>query len=428
MPKLTSASVDKYRPDKNGRREIPDAGCPSLRLVIQVSGHKSWAMRFRRPSGKAAKLTLGPVDISGTETGDPIIGAPLTLIGARRLAVDILRQKAMGKDVVADIAAAKHRRLTEDTKGAANSFAAAARDFIEQHCVRHTKNWKTTARNLGLDPKADFEVVPGGLADRWADRPVTSIDGHDIYTVVDETRRLGVPGRERRSTKPTDGMAKLMLRNLSKMFSWLIQHRQVDKNPCTGIRPEKAKSRDRVLTNQEIIKFWAAAETERLGPLLKLLLLTGCRLNEVAGMCRSELTDDIWNIPGSRTKNKKPHVVPLCQVARDLIPAGDGDRLFSSAPGNTVKRRLDAKMNIPPWVIHDLRRTAVTGMVDLGIRPDVVELCVNHISGTKAGVAGVYNKSELLPERKAALERWASHIEGLVSGKAAKVVPMKKVK
>ena len=68
MPKLTSASVNKCRPDKNGRREIPDAGCPSLRLVIQVSGHKSWAMRFRRPSGKAAKLTLGPVDISGTET------------------------------------------------------------------------------------------------------------------------------------------------------------------------------------------------------------------------------------------------------------------------------------------------------------------------------------------------------------------------
>ena len=430
MPKLTSASVEKYRPDKTGRREIPDAGCPGLRLIIQSSGAKSWAMRFRRPTGKSAKLTLGPVLLGAEHEADPVVGMPLTLPAARRLAVEILRQRALGRDVVADIVSAKYRRQTENAEGAANTFSVAARDFVKQHCVKNTKNWHTTARNLGLDPKSDFDISPGGLADRWADKPVASIDGHDIYAVVDETKRLGIPGRDRRSKKPTEGLARLMLRTLSKMFSWLIQHRRVVSNPCLGIKTDKSKSRDRVLTEAEIVTFWKAAETERLAPLLKLLLLTGCRLNEVAGLRRSELTDDnsIWSLPGSRTKNKRPHIVPLAPLARQIIVgvATDGDRLFSAAPGNSAKRRLDRKMEIPPWVLHDLRRTAVTGMANLGIRPDVIELAVNHASGSRSGVAGTYNRSELLPERRAALERWASHVEGLVSGRPAKVVPMRK--
>jgi hypothetical protein len=77
-----------------------------------------------------------------------------------------------------------------------------------------------------------------------------------------------------------------------------------------------------------------------------------------------------------------------------------------------------------PWRLHDLRRTFVTGLADLGIRPDVIEMAVNHASGLRGGVAGVYNKSELLPQRRAALERWAAHVEGLVAGKASKVVRM----
>jgi len=81
-------------------------------------------------------------------------------------------------------------------------------------------------------------------------------------------------------------------------------------------------------------------------------------------------------------------------------------------------------MKIPAWRIHDLRRSAVTGMAELGIRPDVIELCVNHVSGTRGGIAGVYNRSELLPERRAALERWAVQVQGIVSGKLANVLPM----
>jgi integrase len=424
MPKLTSASVERLRPGKE-RREIPDSGCPSLRLVIQTSGHKSWAMRFRRPSGRSAKLTLGPVDLSSAEQdGDPVIGMPLTLVAARRLAVDILRQRAMGRDVVADIAAAKHRRLTEDAKSAANTFSVAARDFIIEYAVKKTRSSKTTARMIGFDPKADFDIIPGSLADRWRDKPVTSIDGHDLYGVIDEVKRSGIPGWKRRKKGLSEPLARLMRSHLSTMFGWLVEHRRVASNPCASVhKPDGGKARDRVLSDAEIVKFWQAAETEKLAPMLKLLLLTGCRPREVLGMTRSEISDDgVWTIPSERSKNHLPHVVHLPPMAQQLIPAEGFGAYWASA----IKVRLDEAMGIDDWQIRDLRRTFVTGLANLGIRPDVIELAVNHSSGTRGGVAGVYNRSKLLPERKAALERWAAHVIRLVEGRSASVVPMKR--
>jgi integrase len=227
-----------------------------------------------------------------------------------------------------------------------------------------------------------------------------------------------------------------MFATLSKMFSWLVQHRRVEKNPCAGVhRPDTPKSRDRVLTDAEIVKFWSASGAEQFGALLKLLLLTGCRLNEVAGMRRSELSEDLstWTLPGERTKNHRPHVVPLPPMARQLIEtmAEEGRFVFTTtgdspvSVGSKIKKRLDKAMKIPPWRLHDLRRTAATGMAELGIPPHIVEAALNHISGAKAGVAGTYNRAAYAAEKKAALERWASHIMGLVAGRKAKVVPIR---
>ena len=127
-----------------------------------------------------------------------------------------------------------------------------------------------------------------------------------------------------------------------------------------------------------------------------------------------------------------PHKLILPPMALALIPPGLHDLVFTTT-GTTppsawsrAKRRLDAAMlaaardhahdaPITPWRLHDLRRTAVTGMAELGVRPDVIELCVNHVSGSRGGIAGVYNQSELLPERKAALERWSAHVAALIS-------------
>jgi integrase len=150
-------------------------------------------------------------------------------------------------------------------------------------------------------------------------------------------------------------------------------------------------------------------------------------------------------LPGSRTKNGKPHIVVLSPLARELISkvkSPPGELIFfttgvSPVSGwNRAKRRLDALMlaaardergkaaTIAPWVLHDLRRSCVTGMAELGIRPDVIELVVNHVSGSRGGIAGIYNHSELLPERCAALERWSAHLENLTSDRSGNVVDL----
>ncbi|HTA99822.1 MAG TPA: tyrosine-type recombinase/integrase [Bradyrhizobium sp.] len=436
---LTAIAVKSFKSGK-ARREMPDGGCPGLYLVIQTSGQKSWALRFRRPNSKPAKLTLGPLDQSGKEASpQPTIGHPLTLASARALAAELGRQRARGRDVVADHEAAKSRQKFEQETRAQNTFAGAVRDFIEQYARKKTRRWEQQARLLGLRPASNtLEIIPGGLAHRWRDKPTVDIDGHDIHSLIDETRRGGVPGLERRTDEPSEARARVMLACLSKMFNWLLQHRKVEKNPCSGVhRPDPSRARDRVLTDAEIAKFWLATDTigGTFSPLLKLLLLTGSRLNEVAGMTREELSDDglTWNIPGSRTKNNRPHVVPLAPLARDILKSvtADAGLLFTTTGRSPVsgfskiKSRLDNSLSIPPWRLHDLRRTAATGMAGIGVAPHIVEACLNHVSGAKAGVAGTYNRAAYEPEKRAALKRWADHVTGTVSGRTTKVVALR---
>jgi integrase len=345
-------------------------------------------------------------------------------------------------DVVAHHAAAKHRRRAEHQEGAANTFGSLAVRFIDEHARPKTRRWRANARLLGLRYPTDGgepEVIKGGLCERWADRTVGGIDGHDIWAVIDETRRVGVPGLKRRSDDPTDALARVMLASLSSFFGWCLKHRRVELNPCANVhRPDAPRARDRVLTDDEIRKFWGACAEigEPVGQLLKLLLLTGCRRSELAGMRRSELSEDgtTWNIPSSRTKNGRAHVVPLSAAARDIIAslkpiAGAAGFVFTAngrsaiSGWSNLKHRLDAAMGIPAWRLHDLRRTAATGMAGIGIAPHVVEACLNHISGAKAGVAGTYNRAAYAPEKRAALERWTVHVEGLVAGN---VIPLRK--
>ncbi len=445
---LTAPAVQRLRPGKE-RREIPDGGCAGLYLIIQPGGRKGWALRFRRPGGTTAKLTLGPVDLSGKEAAaEPVLGTPLTLAGARRLAAELHHQRAKGRDIVA----AKHREKLEREARGAKTFAAAALDFVEQHAQRRNRRWEEQARLLGVRAADDgvLELISKGLADRWRDRGIDSIDGDDIHGIVDEAREHGVPGLERRANGPTEARAGAMFATLSKMFSWLIAKRRLSQNPCTAVaRPETPEARDRVLINvnavddevakyAETIAFWKAADAERkeFGVLLKILLLCGCRLNEASGMRRSELSDDgaVWTLPGGRTKNGHEHAVFLPPLAREILASVPtlGDLIFTTdgehpvAIGSKIKRRLDAAMQIPPWRIHDLRRTCATGMAEIGIAPHIVEAVLNHISGAKAGVAGTYNRATYPAEKKAALERWAAHVEGLISGRPAKVVPLHK--
>jgi integrase len=435
---LTAAAVAKYRAGKS-RREITD-GTTGLRLVIQPSGAKSWAMRFRRPSGKTAKLTLGTVDDNGGEdAGEPVLGGHMSLAAARRLAAEARRQLALGRDPAAAYLQMKERIRAAAIENGANTFSTAARDFIEQYARKKVRRWKEQARLLGLEP-ADLTLIPKGLAERWRDRPITEIDGHDVHALVDEVRRLGAPGLERRSEGETESRARAMYAVLSVLFRWLLQHRRINPNPCANVhRPAASQARDRVLNDAEIIKFWAATNTvgKPFGPLLKLLLLSGCRLNEIASMMWSELDDDLamLHLPKERTKNRRPFDLPLPPMAREILASVErieGCRFVFSSNGRTpvsgwskLKKRLDSAMGVSNWRVHDLRRTCATGMAGLGIAPHIVEAALNHVSGAKAGVAGTYNRAAYLPEKKAALERWAVHIAGLVEGGPSSVVPLR---
>jgi integrase len=458
---LTAAAIKKFaaNPAKK-RRRIRDLGGQSLYLIIEPSGVKSFEMRFRRPGGRPAKIRLGQYDATDREIeGDPVIGQPLTLAAARALATKLHRERQLGRDVIGEHKAARHRQRAEVKYREASTFGLAVRDYLREYAQKQTRNWRETARLLGLHYDANSKAAQenkDGLAQRWGDKDVRSIDGHDVYSVCDEARRFGVPGVKARNKGLSEARGRALFVALSSLFKWLCKNRRVASNPClNAYQPEPAKARDRHLTSDEIKWFWRACDevdaprvngaTKPFSPLLRLLLLTGSRLNEVARMTRQELGDDgMWRLPGSRTKNGKAHVVPLPPLAHELIASMpvNSDFVFSTngqtpvSGWNRMKRRLDAAMlsiarkergaavKIDKWRLHDLRRTAITGMAELGIRPDVIELTVNHVSGSRGGIAGIYNRSELLPERQTALERWAAHVEGLVRGMAGSVVSL----
>ena len=438
---LTSAAVQKLKAHADKRREVRDAGTAGLYLVIQSSGAKSWALRFRKPDGKPGKLTLGPVDFSGRElTSEPVIGMPLSLPAARSLAAEIHRKRAMGRDVVADIKTEKHHRRSAIEESSANSFGLLARRYIKEHAVRRTRRWRETARVLGLrysSADAEPRVISKGLIDLWGDRPVDAITDRDVRDIIYRSQHVATPGAKklRRREKQSDAAGRRMVRTLSKLFKWLIEDGKIAASPVANVpSPKPAKPRERVLSDDEIRKFWKAAGEQRaeVSAPLKLLLLTGCRVNEIAGLRRTELSEDAINLPGARTKNHRPHVVPLARIASDLIPQnGSGEHVFSTTMGRRpielgtkVKRGLDALMAIEPWTLHDLRRTCATGMAKLRVAPHVIEAVLNHVSGAKAGVAGIYNVYQCTDEKKVALERWAAHVEGIVSDSPAKVTSM----
>ena len=433
---LTVAAVQRLRP-QGKRREVRDGGAPGLRLVIQPSGHKSWAMRMRRPDGRSCKVTLGPVDLSRDDSTEPVLGGPLSLGAARQLAARLSRQRAQGQDV-----AEQKRQLARQSEGI-NTFSALARDFIEGHARPHNRGWRATAKVLGLSYPADGDqpaVIQRGLTERWAAKPTSEIDASMIYSVVDEFRRHAIPGTRPKNRRLSDARGRAMAGALGKLFGWAVQHRRVATNPTVGMfRPKSPPSRDRLLGKSEIREFWQACSTLGwpFGPCLQLLLVTGARRSEVAGMQWAELNEDfsIWSLPSSRTKNKLPHVVFLPPMAREIIAkvprVAVAAHVFTTN-GSTpisgfskIKLRLNALTPSGDWRFHDLRRTAVTNMAELGVLPHVIEAVVNHISGHKGGVAGVYNRAAYSEEKKAALELWADHLTAIVSGQPARVVSIR---
>ena len=258
------------------------------------------------------------------------------------------------------------------------------------------------------------------------------------------------PGLGRKGKGPSDPRGRKMADALGTLFKWAKQQRRVKTNSALDVyRPGPPKSRERILNTKPDVRgadelrwCWAAASQMGYpyGSLLQVLLLTGARLNEIARMQWAELSDDLstLHLPGTRTKNHRAFLLPLSAPAREILasaPRVSGTYVFSTNGTTPIsgfskyKARFDVLMlaeavkergkgtTIAGWRLHDLRRSASSGMAAIGIAPHIIEAILNHVSGTKAGVAGTYNVEAYEPEKSAALARWASHIEGIVSGK-----------
>src|SRR5262245_566519 len=261
-------------------------------------------------------------------------------------------------------------------------------------------------------------------------------------TPVDHVTRRDVAVRVAKiveqSGSPTARRARAAL---SALFGWALGHGLAESNPVVGtIAPTDSKPRARVLSDTEIVALWRACGDDPFGKIVKLLLLTGCRRMEICGLRWSELDLDtgMLRLPAERTKNGRSHTLPLPSTALDIlatVPRMIGrDNLFGerSDLGFTQwgdKRDLDAKLGdaVAKWSLHDLRRTAATGMADIGVQPHIIEAVLNHISGHKVGVAGIYNRSSYEREVKAALALWSDHVRALVEGGGRKIVPMHRV-
>ena len=201
-------------------------------------------------------------------------------------------------------------------------------------------------------------------------------------------------------------------------------------NPVVGsYAPSEGEGRDRVLSDEELAAIWKACTgDDDYSRCVRLLILTGCRRDEVGGMPWSEIKDGIWVIPGARTKNKREHRLPMMPMMLDAIagvPHWDHrDQLFGSrGSGFTAwsrgKKLLDARSGVEEkWTIHDFRRTLSTRMNDLGVLPHIVEVVLNHVGGSRSGVAGTYNKSLYANEVRSALERWHAYVRTVVDGES----------
>ena len=217
----------------------------------------------------------------------------------------------------------------------------------------------------------------------------------------------------------------------SALYGWAIEKDLVKANPFAGIKMQTVAARERVLTDEEIRSIWNATEGPgSFNAVVRMLIVTGQRLNEVASMTWSEINPDlsVWTIPGSKAKNKVTHLVPLSSQSRTIIEAAprvDGQTLvFPGRRGafngwSKAKAQLDEASGVKDWRLHDLRRTMATGLQKLGVRLEVTEAVLNHVSGSRAGIVGVYQRHEWKDEKHTALTAWGARVAAIVEGSEA---------
>ncbi|WP_043539721.1 tyrosine-type recombinase/integrase [Salinarimonas rosea] len=421
MPKaLTVRAVESAKPS-DARREIPDGGCAGLYLIVQPSGVKSWAVRYRSPvTGKPVKLTLKGVP-------------PEALADARKAARDALAAVSEGRDPSAERSAARAATI------------AAARDTSDTVAVLLDRFLST--RPLRERTAAEYRRLAERLIKpALGSRKVQDVRRRDVIALLD-----GIAERAPISANRTLALVRVF-------YGWLASRDMVETSPVLGVKPPaRETSRDRFLEDREIAALWSATGGMGypMGPLVRVLLLTGQRREEVTGMRWEELDLDggapRWTLERSRTKNDTAHVVPLSPAVveilrglpRSTFAAENGAEKPSpfvfTTTGKTPVSGLSKAKDIAhremtaalgaepaPWRLHDLRRTASTLMARLGIPQEHVEAVLNHRTGKAGGVAGVYNRFSYADEKRRALAALAGLVAEITGNAPANVVALRR--
>jgi integrase len=381
-----------------GKNEVLvfDETLPGFGVRLRAGGKRTWIAQYRIGS-KQRRMTLGTL-----EAVDPD--------EARKRARRVISKVQIGLD--------PQTEKVEARLQAAVTLGSVAEKYLSRAVDK-------------LAPRT-FAETERHLRKHWSplsELPIQRVSRADVSTRLGEIAVSNGPFAANRARA-----------SLSALFSWAIGEGLLDSNPVVGTNKAIDETpRDRVLTDDELGLIWRHAGDLNYGAIIRLLVLTGQRREEVGGLRRSELSlqGGLWSISAERTKNGKAHDVPLSTLALGILQTQskreDRDLVFGAREGafqgwSKAKEALDRRMlaalkkehgdhaKLRPWRLHDIRRTVATRLGDLGVFPHVIEAILNHISGHKAGVAGIYNRSIYAPEKRAALQAWAEHVMTLQGG------------
>lgn len=410
---LTQLAVDRLGAPSGAARTFWDMNLPGFGIRVSPRGRKTWVAQYRIRGGKEVLETIGTT---------ALIPNVRDARERARASMDKARQG------IHPVKQREHEEVAAraEANAAAFTFGKLAERYLREYATLNTKP-STVKESRRLLDRAGSQ---------FGDRPVREISKGDIVDLI-YVRKPGQVG--------TQGLieANNLFAAVKRCFRWAkrtinpeTRTEYVDADPTEGLSRPLAKepTRDRVLSDDEIVSFWHGCDQIGwpFGPVFQLLLVTAQRRTEVAQMRWSELDLDarIWHLPGSRTKNSRAHDVHLSDLALAIIEGlprfnaarGKPDFVFSTNGQAAVsgyglaKSRLDRAMKAAePWRLHDLRRTATTGMARLGIPPHVADRVLNHQSGTIRGVAAVYNRFQYLDERRDALEEWGRFVARLIN-------------
>ena len=399
MPRivLTDRFVAGVRPTgEGGDRDYPDRVVRGLRLRVFASGMKSWTFRYAA-CDRHARLTLGTY---------PAVG----LAQARAKALEARAALEAGKD-------------PNNLFGADPGMTVA--DLVASYVEKHVRpNLRTAAE---IERRFERNIVPILGHVRVAD-----LHKRDVNRIVDPILARGRPVE-----------ASRCFEDMRALVRWAVRRGDLDHNITDGMKkPHIAEPRDRALSDEEVRILWnrlpeVFKRSINVQRILRLCLVTGQRVGEVAGLPRAELDlpTRVWNLPASRTKNKRPHTVPLSELALSIIAEAIADADGSpfvfpegkrALPAVVVARTLgraltpDAahphgRLGIAHFSAHDLRRTTLTGMARLGIAPITIAHVANHRSVSKAGpTLGIYIQHNYEDEKRAALDLWGDKLSAIV--------------